>query len=299
MTPHPPAGTEAPDSFPDQPTVGESFRAALLESITESTLDGIHVVDLQGKALSANRRFAEMWLIPPEVLSSGDDDRMLACVLEQLADPDAFLAKVRNLYAHPEEASRDLVPFKDGRVFDRFTSPLRARSGGLLGRVWYFRDVTDTERLRQVQAEKTRMQQEHIEQQRRALRALSTPLIPITDDVLVMPLIGEVDAERAAQILDRLATGVGERRTRVALLDLTGVSTLDTQFAAMLASSAGTARLLGAEVVITGIQPKMAQVLTRLGVDLGRVVTRGTLQAGIAYALAGAPAQGLTAGGRR
>jgi rsbT co-antagonist protein RsbR len=284
---------DPPDTFPDQPTVGDSFRAALLESITESTLDGIHVVDTRGRALSANRRFTEMWRIPAEVVASRDDDRMLACVLEQLADADAFLAKVRHLYAHPDESSRDLISFKDGRVFDRFSTPLRDRIGRLLGRVWYFRDVTDTERLREVQLEKTRLQEELIEQQRRALRALSTPLIPITDDVLVMPLIGEVDSERAAQILDRLATGVGERRTRVALLDLTGVSTLDTQFAAMLGSAAGTARLLGAEVVITGIQPKMAQVLTRLGVNLGGVVTRSTLQAGISYALAGAAKPGL------
>jgi rsbT co-antagonist protein RsbR len=146
------------------------------------------------------------------------------------------------------------------------------------------RDVTE-----RVQAEEALRrnadQQQLIRLQAAALRELSTPLIPISDDVLVMPLVGALDTSRAQQVVEALLQGVAAGHARFAILDITGVPVVDTQVANALLQAAQSVRLLGAQVLITGIRPEVAQTLVGLGVDLGRMITRATLQDGIAYAM--------------
>lgn len=127
--------------------------------------------------------------------------------------------------------------------------------------------------------------EETLRQQAAALLELSTPLIPISDDTLVMPLIGVVDSRRAAQVLETLLRGIAERGAQVAILDITGVGVVDTQVAEALLRAARAAQLLGAEVVLSGIRPDVAQTLVQLGADLGGITTSGTLQAGIQHAM--------------
>jgi rsbT co-antagonist protein RsbR len=127
--------------------------------------------------------------------------------------------------------------------------------------------------------------QDIIRRQASALTELSTPLIPISEDVVVMPLIGTMDSERANLVIETLLEGVSRSRASVAILDITGVSVVDTQVANALLRAAKAVGLLGAEVVLTGIRADVARTLVGLGVDLADIVTRGTLQSGIAYAL--------------
>jgi signal transduction histidine kinase len=115
---------------------------SLLRGTLESTADGILVVDLGGKVMTSNHRFAEMWRIPQDLMDSGDDDRLIAFVLDQLVDPDTFIAKIRELYNRLDSESYDELLFKDGRVFERYSQPQRI-GGELVGRVWSFRDVTE------------------------------------------------------------------------------------------------------------------------------------------------------------
>jgi diguanylate cyclase (GGDEF)-like protein/PAS domain S-box-containing protein len=121
---------------------------SLLATTLEATTEGILVVDGSGHITTFNRTFAEMWRIPDDVLESRDDDRALACIIEQLVGADAFLAKVREVYTDPATQSHDIVHLKSGRVFERHSRPRRL-GGEIVGRVWTFQDITEHEELKQ------------------------------------------------------------------------------------------------------------------------------------------------------
>jgi two-component system, cell cycle sensor histidine kinase and response regulator CckA len=114
---------------------------SLMRSTFDSILEGLLVVDTEGRIISFNRRFVTLWKIPQEVINSGDDNAAIIHVLGQLLYPDRFLQKVKELYAAPNEESSDVLEFKDGRVFERYSRPHLVDEKPM-GRVWSFRDVT-------------------------------------------------------------------------------------------------------------------------------------------------------------
>ena len=118
-----------------------------------------------------------------------------------------------------------------------------------------------------------------------ALAERSTPMIPITDDIMVMPLIGALDEERRPRILEAALQGTRSTAARVMILDITGVPSLDVEGAALLARTAQALRLLGVVPVLTGVRPEVALSLMALGDPWIGVMTCGTLQAGIEHAL--------------
>ena len=119
------------------------FDAALLEAQSETTLDGILVVDAAGKILRTNRQLAVMFEKPSAILASGDDSILLLHVTERMENPGAFVARVKYLYSHPEEKSRDEIILRNGKIYDRYSSPLIDSKGRYRGRIWYFRDITE------------------------------------------------------------------------------------------------------------------------------------------------------------
>ncbi len=121
---------------------------SLMQSTLESTADGILVVDRVGRIVSYNRRFAQMWNLPRELIAMGEDDRLLAAVLDQLGSPEQFLEKIHELYRDPQAESFDTVEFKDGRVFERNSIP-QWLDGLPVGRVWSFRNVTERRRAQE------------------------------------------------------------------------------------------------------------------------------------------------------
>ena len=117
------------------------------------------------------------------------------------------------------------------------------------------------------------------------IHAMSTPIIPITDRILVMPLIGKMDAERAGRVLEAALERTVEAQAEVMILDITGIPRADDRVAATIMDTARALRLLGAHTVLTGIRPDVAQALVGLEVDFEDVVTKSTLQSGIAHAI--------------
>ena len=126
-----------------------------------------------------------------------------------------------------------------------------------------------------------------IDEQRAAIRDMSVPVLPLTKTTLVMPLVGALDSARLHLLQDQALRAITESAARCLLLDITGVPVVDTHVAQELLKVVRAARLLGAEVVLVGIRPEVAQSIIGLGLQLGEVATQGTLQSGIAYALRG------------
>lgn len=143
--------------------------------------------------------------------------------------------------------------------------------------------------IKAIEFERLQMQETIIAAQERALRELSTPLVPISDRAVALPLIGVIDQRRAGLIIETLLEGVATRGAETVIIDITGVATVDTFIADALIRAARAVRLLGAHVVLTGISPEVAQTLVSLGADLSVFETRATLQNGIALAMNGEP----------
>src|SRR5438067_8907793 len=129
--------------------IGERKRAELeieasrelLRATIESTADGILVVNSAGRVVHTNSRLFELWRIPPSLVDARDNGKLIAFVFEQLADPEAFLARIRDLHGSDAE-DVNIVRFKDDRVFEQYSRPLLSPEG-VAGRVWSFRDTTE------------------------------------------------------------------------------------------------------------------------------------------------------------
>ena len=120
-----------------------------------------------------------------------------------------------------------------------------------------------------------------IRAQQEAIRELSTPVLPVRERLLILPIIGVIDPLRARQLTEQLLQGVRNNRAKVVVMDITGVPTIDSTVANHLVQTVEATRLLGATVIVTGLSPEIAQTLVNIGVDLGKMNTVGDLQGGI------------------
>ncbi|WP_437923927.1 PAS domain-containing protein [Sorangium sp. So ce291] len=246
-------------------------------ALAENAPDSIVVAE-RGQITYANPAFRRMF---------GYGQEGVGTPLLELID-DESLAR---LGAHRQEgaspgAIRALATCRrqDGSTFpgDISTFPIRDEDGQIDAEGAIIRDLTEQ---RRVEEERQSLQEDLIAAQQKAIRELSTPLIPLADRLVVMPLVGTIDSVRSEQILETLLRGITAHKAAVAILDTTGVRSMDEQVASSLLSTAGAARLLGTEVILTGISPEVARALVEIGTDLSGITTLGTLEAGVAHAL--------------
>jgi PAS domain S-box-containing protein len=165
---------------------------------------------------------------------------------------------------------------KDGARFwaNVVVTPLRDAAGQLLGFGKVMRDLTERK-----QAEET------IARQAQEILEVSTPVVQVWEGILAAPLIGTLDSQRTEQFMERLLHRIVETNSAVALVDITGVPAIDTQTAQHLIETMTAVRMLGAQVVLTGVRPALAQTLVHLGIDLSHMITRSSLAAGLRVAL--------------
>lgn len=254
-------------------------RQQLLQAISDRSPLGIFAKDPDGRYIYANEEFARtVGRTSASVI--GEDDFALF--------PQKSAVEIRSQDAEVVASDRPMTREYDHsgpsgeRTYTTLGFPVRDAAGQLVAVCGIVHDITG---IRQSERERAELQQQVIESQRQALAELSTPLIPVAEGVLVMPLVGTIDGARAEMIMSALLSGVAEQRAHAVILDITGVRTIDTQIADALLRAARAVRLLGAEAILTGVGPNVAQTLVDLGVDLRDLVTHGSLRAGVAHAL--------------
>jgi len=191
----------------------------------------------------------------------------------------------------PDEVLQILEKIKRGERVDHFetvrmkkngelvdisltVSPIRDAAGRIIGASTIARDITEQKKMR-----------EALQQRAQEILEVSTPVLQVWEGVVVAPFIGTLDTRRAQQFMERLLARVVETNSSVALLDVTGVPSVDTRTAQHLIETISAVRLMGAQAVLTGVRPAIAQTLAHLGINLADVVTRSSLAAGLRVAL--------------
>jgi PAS domain S-box-containing protein len=178
---------------------------------------------------------------------------------------------------------------KDGSRFwaNVVMAPFRDSDGTVCGFVKVTRDLTER-----------RKTEEQIQRQSREILELSTPVVQLWEGIVATPLIGSLDSQRTQQFMERLLERIVQTNSPVALVDITGVPTIDTQTAQHLIETITAVKLLGAQVVLTGVRPAIAQTLVHLGIDLSGVITRSSLAGGVRVAMDALKLQVVSKNGR-
>lgn len=256
-------------------TAPENWRSwELFQQIIDHIPDPIFAKDLHHRWIACNQGFCELIGYDYEaIIGYSDPDRW------PKEQADIFWAMDDAVFASGQpNFNEELATGTDSVTRTIWTRkfPMHNMAGQVIGLCGIITDVTA---IKQLEAEQI------IRAQREVLRELSAPLIPVADDVVIMPLIGTIDSLRAQQVMEALLQGVERYQAETVILDITGIQIVDTQVASTFIQAAQAVRLLGAQVMMTGIQPQMAQTLVQLGIDLRNIITYSSLQAGIAAVL--------------
>lgn len=254
---------------------------AVLRFVEAWCAAGVDVAEFE--RVSSRREFARGEGLPGGVWERGE-----ALWVEDIAADATFprASSAGRAGLHAAVAFPVLMQGETIAVLEFFSREMRAPDEALLSMMSHVGSQMGQVIERQrAEFERAHMREEVIRVQDELLAQLSTPLIPLNSRVVLMPLVGEIDAQRARRMLEALLRGLERTRAPVAIIDITGVPNVDAHVANTLVAAARAARLLGTEVVLTGIRAGVARTLVRLGTELSGLNTRKTLQEGIALAL--------------
>jgi rsbT co-antagonist protein RsbR len=183
----------------------------------------------------------------------------------------------------PSETATFIFSLKEP-LFARLREEYRGDAEALAREMWTATLLLDKLGLLTTEAYQ-RTREDIIARQQREMLELSTPVVALWENILAVPLIGTLDSERTQVVMENLLQRIVDTGASIAIIDITGVPTVDTLVAQHLLKTVGAARLMGAECIISGIRPQIAQTIVHLGVDLGNVATKATLADALVLAL--------------
>jgi PAS domain S-box-containing protein len=242
----------------------------------------VFVKDREGAFILANKALADVYGATPEGLVGKSD----ADFNSNQEEVEHFLAFDQGVIDSGKEEiiPEEVITGADGKMhwLRTIKRPLVDADGKARRLLGVSVDITD---IKQAEEERERLQQEIIEAQRRAIQELSTPVIPIMDRIIVMPMVGSIDSMRARDITRSLLEGIGKHRAKIVILDVTGVSLMDTGIVNHLNKTIQAARLKGAQTIVTGISDAVAESIVDLGIDWSAITALSDLQTGLVIAL--------------
>lgn len=248
----------------------------LLRTIIDNLPFILYINDFDGTYTLINKFAADiMGVTPADIVGKKDSDLFPPDVVnvwrqhnQELLASGKAIEKEEPVFVNNEQRTNLSIKF-----------PIYDDQGVIIAIGGVSTDITERKRAEE---EREALQRRIINAQQVAIRELSTPLIPITDTTVIMPLIGTIDSWRAQQVMEALLEGVAAHQANTVIVDITGIHIVDTQVADALIRAAQAVNLLGARVMLTGIQPGIAQTLVGLGIDLHGITTFSTLKAAIA-----------------
>lgn len=251
----------------------KDFTNAVLES-----LPGVfYLYNTEGRLMRWNRNYGI-------VIEASDAEMDHSDVMDSIAEEDRELIaeRMRKVFNEGQaEAEADLVSRGGKRMSYYFTGRRLIMSGQA-----YLAGIgLDISARKQAEAEARRLQEQVIEAQRHALQELSTPIIPVLDRIIVMPLIGSIDTMRAKDITRTLLAGISQYRAKIVIVDITGVPIVDSGVADHLNKTIQAARLKGAQTIVTGMSDAVAEAIIDLGIDWSGIQTLSDLQTGLMSAI--------------
>ena len=238
-------------------------------SLIEASLDPLVTIGSNGKITDVNEGSIKVTGMSREKLIGTDFS-------DYFTEPERAREGYQQVFAKGFVTDYPLtIRHKDGHLTDVLynAAVYKDARGNVLGVFAAARDITGRK-----QAE------DQIKQQSKEIMELSTPVMQVWQGVVVAPLIGSLDSQRTQQFMERLLGRIVETNSPVALVDIMGVPTIDTQTAQHLIETISAVRFLGAQVVLTGVRPAIAQTLVHLGIDLSGIITRASLSAGLQVA---------------
>jgi anti-anti-sigma factor len=256
--------------------------AKRFESLFQYNSDLIFSYDLSGRLVDVNTVVLERLGLSREALFQHG----LAAYLSQ---QDALLldqSVQATLHGHPQQYEIRMQSADHPMLLSVRTVPILIEDR-VVGIFVIANDITERSQAIAALQQNEQALRAFVEEQQRlitTIRQLSTPILPVSDVALLLPLIGHIDMSRSEQIMQTVLQQVQQRRAQVVILDITGVSAVDTQIAGQFIQLATALRLLGAELVLVGITPEVAQTIVGLGLNLAMLNTRSSLYEGIRYA---------------
>lgn len=269
-SPGTPADAPAPRGAAEQGAVAAwpDIEAALYRAIRDSIPAAIWAIDMQGVFIHHEGKGLETAGVKPGQFLGMNIFEMYAGSDGVDAIKVAFNGEVGHT-----------VDEQHAAFWETWYIPVRDAKGAVTMVAGVTLDVSAAKRAER----ELRLRFDLIESQRQMINALSTPIIEVWDKVLTVPMLGVVDSERASKVMTSLLERVAATGARVAILDLTGIEAMDTATAVHMLKLIQSIRLLGAEGIITGIRPSVAQTMVALGLDLGSIVTRASLRDGLQF----------------